>query len=422
MSSEHQGSWVILDHLRWLSASAVALSHVRNHLMVDFADIKDPSLFAKAFYFFTGYGHIAVVVFFVISGFLVGGNLLKTASSPQFYIEWSDFIVDRISRIFIVLWPALVLSALVLGFTELVAPSVPFAASVHWDSSWAEPIKSDLDATKWLYCALLINEIVGKTILLDNPLWSLSYEWAYYMLSLSLLLIFRRVYTKGSRIFIVYTCALLLLVALNKPIVLWGGVVWSAGLLARVVLNRGYIKGRLVFAGSLAIAVATLAVARVRPVDDLVVGVSVALLLAHSRWRTWGAARRLGHTLAGFSYSLYVTHCPFFALLMVSAQRIDLVQHRLSYSLASVTVAIGCWVLLMVLARSFAYLTEDRTATLRRWWRQSFPQAHKTMPPLATNCPDSGGIGQVARVSTCPILPLGDQYVPQVKATQQSED
>ena len=54
----------------------------------------------KAFYFLTGLGHQAVIIFFVLSGFFVGGSILKNLENFSFkryfttrltHFGWSSF-------------------------------------------------------------------------------------------------------------------------------------------------------------------------------------------------------------------------------------------------------------------------------------------------------------------------------------------
>ena len=69
----------------------------------------DPSLWYQAFAFFTGFAHQAVVVFFLLSGWLVGGTLLNKYRDKHSFISYG---IDRITRLWIVLIPAFVLTLL----------------------------------------------------------------------------------------------------------------------------------------------------------------------------------------------------------------------------------------------------------------------------------------------------------------------
>ena len=72
---------VHLDCLRGVAALLVCLEHLRAFLFVPFAQLKSLGVFTKGFYLVTGLGHQAVMIFFVLSGFLVGGSVI-TAFQP----------------------------------------------------------------------------------------------------------------------------------------------------------------------------------------------------------------------------------------------------------------------------------------------------------------------------------------------------
>ena len=63
-------------------------------------------------WFLTAYtfAHGAVVVFFVLSGFLVGGAVIERARAGKAYLR--TYLIDRTSRIYVVLLPTLALCAI----------------------------------------------------------------------------------------------------------------------------------------------------------------------------------------------------------------------------------------------------------------------------------------------------------------------
>jgi len=63
-----------LNFLRWISAFMVVIGHLKLFLFVNRSELYDKSLFSEIFYFFTGFGHQAVMIFFFVSGYLVGGG------------------------------------------------------------------------------------------------------------------------------------------------------------------------------------------------------------------------------------------------------------------------------------------------------------------------------------------------------------
>jgi peptidoglycan/LPS O-acetylase OafA/YrhL len=355
---------VVIDYLRWIAALAVVFGHVRNHLLVDYPTVIHPGLFTKAFYLLSGYGRPAVIIFFVISGFLVGGKLVQMAQAPDFSRHWPLFLVDRWSRIFIVMWPALILIGIVLSYIFVCAPMVPLATSNHWDAGWTQPLSSDLNIWRWLLNILLLNEIAGPTIFLDGPLWSLAFEWAYYMLALAVALLLRRVWSLGAAVFLAYASVLFILILNNAPEILTAGVSWIMGMMAKVASDRRLFNGRATWLGGIALVSAVLIYGRFHFIADNLYGIAVALAIAHSRWQT---AEQGGRRLANFSFSLYATHAPVVAFLLVFAQKQGFLLARISVGPAGVILTLGALFVSVAFARLFAFATEDQTNNLRRW-------------------------------------------------------
>ena len=90
----------------------MVLSHLRGFVFVDFHAVDHPGLVWSGFYFVTGFGHQAVMVFFVLSGFLVGGTVVSRVDAGQW--SWIDYAITRMTRLWIVLLPALLFDG-VLG-------------------------------------------------------------------------------------------------------------------------------------------------------------------------------------------------------------------------------------------------------------------------------------------------------------------
>ncbi|MGH6867944.1 MAG: acyltransferase family protein, partial [Methylocella sp.] len=110
--------WPFLDFLRATAALLVLFAHTRffYFLNIDFAD--QPNVFLRLFYFITALGHEAVVVFFVLSGFLIGGSLSDSMLRGDF--DLPRYLIARFVRIFIVYFPALVITQGVFFFGSLL--------------------------------------------------------------------------------------------------------------------------------------------------------------------------------------------------------------------------------------------------------------------------------------------------------------
>ena len=64
----------------------------------------------RVLYRLSNYGHSAVMIFFVLSGYLVGGSVLRATAAGRW--SWRDYLLARGVRLYVVLVPALVLTAL----------------------------------------------------------------------------------------------------------------------------------------------------------------------------------------------------------------------------------------------------------------------------------------------------------------------
>lgn len=116
----------------------------------------------------TSLGHEAVVIFFVLSGFVIA----YVADTRE--TDFRGFMVARGARIFSVAIPAIVLTALV----DAAGFHIHEAAYPEGARAW------DLPAIRVITSSLFLNEIwtVGIQLFTNVPYWSLNYEVWYYVL------------------------------------------------------------------------------------------------------------------------------------------------------------------------------------------------------------------------------------------------
>src|SRR5215813_13043084 len=99
-----------LDALRGIAAVGVCLSHLRDFFFQDYPQVPHHSVLLALTYVATGLGHQWVIVFFVLSGYLVGGSVLRSMSLDRW--SWRDYLLRRGTRLYAVLVPALALGGL----------------------------------------------------------------------------------------------------------------------------------------------------------------------------------------------------------------------------------------------------------------------------------------------------------------------
>lgn len=176
---QHATRYIWFDLIRGMSAVAVCASHLRPAIMVDYAQISTSSIPIKLFYLLSGFGHQAVVVFFVLSGFFVGGSVL----SKRIGFSWKNYGIARLTRLWVVLIPALLLTLGVnIILTHLAPEALDGAFRDIWNSgpSPDKPFSSGL--VTFLGNVFFLQTIIVPVFGVNAPLWSLAYEFWYYML------------------------------------------------------------------------------------------------------------------------------------------------------------------------------------------------------------------------------------------------
>lgn len=164
------------DIVRGVCALLVCAGHLRAVLVVEFSAIDQPSFWHQIFYALTGLGHQAVIVFFVLSGFFVGGAVLK----PGF--DGRRYAVARLARLWVVLLPCLLLTCWLDAVTRGLAPSILDGANqARWHSG-PEAGRYDAGASTFLGNALFLQTVAVPVYGSNSPLWSLACEFWYYVL------------------------------------------------------------------------------------------------------------------------------------------------------------------------------------------------------------------------------------------------
>jgi peptidoglycan/LPS O-acetylase OafA/YrhL len=171
-----------LNWSRWVAAWLVVAEHARSLVFVDYGDLQSPGLWAKGFYFLTGFGHEAVMVFFVISGYLVGGKVWSLYREGRF--GWRRYLADRASRLYAVLLVALLLGV-ILDWSGYLFFNKYGLYNHGYEGSIAVLGTAPIERMGWrdfLVNAFFLQTIAGPPFGSNGPLWSLAYEWWYYIL------------------------------------------------------------------------------------------------------------------------------------------------------------------------------------------------------------------------------------------------
>lgn len=327
-----------LDLIRFLAAFCVVTVHTRGEVLETYSLLEENSqnLFTQLFYFVNSWGGIGVLVFFVLSGFLVGGRTAERIlkGTADFY----QYAIDRSVRIGLPLVGSLILIIIVNSFLGM---------PINWLK-----IIGNLFSLQGIFCG-----DVGGVF------WTLSYEVWFYVLFASLILLLRGKYNYLSVIgLILFTMSLCAFVILDTYLlfVLLCGVMgyflaksdWKIskkGLfflafmffaLSSVTLISGpsrahsYILSRYINTDIMKILI------------GLVSMLFISGIIRIKPSGVFGTIEKYGTVLAKFSYSLYLTHW----------QVLKIINHFFGRSTNIDGIAIGKFVLSVFSCIIFAYL------------------------------------------------------------------
>ena len=347
-----------IDWLRFLAAFGVLIGHVRGSTWVEWSELAASSHrpFVFAAFALSRLGYEAVIVFFVLSGFLVGGKAIERVMKGIFDLQ--AFAIDRCTRIYVPLVPALLFG----WMAAIICGNRPKISDLAWNllgcQGWAAP------------------PFAGNA-----PLWSLSYEIWFYVLAGAVAGLYTLAATAKPWVFLIMTCALGVFVKLSAVLLFC----WSLGAMAYALIETinvrrmwlWWVAAIIVPTGLLLCQLATDSVSLKKTdlqawmpsqeIASLVLALGVSILvvcITQLRPRTSLTRKldQLGTRLAAFSYTLYLTHYPVM-LLWTHYHPV-----RLNTISATSLVFFTIQVVLCVLVALLMYqLFEARTTRMRRW-------------------------------------------------------
>lgn len=316
-----------LDLARWLAALLVVLDHFNNRFFLHLRSMApgQRSFPVRVWGFVCGFGHPAVLVFFVLSGFLVGGPLVRQINA-RCRVDYGKYLFDRWVRIYLVLLPALALGAVLDTIGRIYLADAPIYAHVDWATS--------LSIKTLIGVSLNLQGFFVPAFGTNGPLGTLANEVWYYLNFPLLLMPLDRTRSFAVR---------------------WGGFLLGAGLLT--VLGMRYpwhVSGLLVWCLGVAVAVAPQLPRRMSPTlmagsfvaitvlmrllvraeelhgillfcQEMIIGTAFALAVCAYRGSLRARSSFLGSPvhkqLAGMSFSVYVTHAVVLTLIAAFCEK-----------------------------------------------------------------------------------------------------
>lgn len=245
-----------LDGLRGLAAFMVLMGHARWLLWEGYSEgyLKHPQQYSftgKLFVYFLSmfrFGHQSVLFFFVLSGFVIHLKYARSLKNePQTFFDLPDYLLRRIRRIY----PPFIF---ILVFTWLL----DYLGSTLGYSIYSAATPNALINSNVCNNHSLVN-LAGNLFFLQNslvgiwgtngPLWSLKYEWWFYIVYPLLFLINRKsVYAGIATVvlvfiagFFVHAPALVFITSVGQYLLCW----WLGGMLADIHAGRLPVKHSL---------------------------------------------------------------------------------------------------------------------------------------------------------------------------------
>ena len=356
----------LLDFARWTAAFLVVIGHIRSFVFVSYQVEDKGGLCGKAFYFLTGFGHSAVMVFFVMSGFLVGGKILQRLTEGSF--SWKKYAVDRGSRLYAVYVLALILGGLLDNFGYLhlnryglYDKSFPGRIAVV-NFSFHENLTTKIFFGNLAMCQTVLVPVFGS----NGPLWSLANEFWYYLTGPLVL----GLGYKPSRRFLFCVIGILGGIVCFLPAeMLVYSLIWFMGAALYMLNNRAYCPIWMslpFFLGSLTLSRFTSLSAGFVP--DILIGISFCVLInSTAQNATRFAWHNISRKAADFSYSVYLCHFPFVVFAISAFYQITGfgIQERYDGRVGLLFVAI------LISSYIWSYLislvTERQTTRIREW-------------------------------------------------------
>ncbi len=307
------------------------------------------------------------MIFFVLSGLLVGGKVVRETDRNDW--SWKRYLIERCTRLLIVLWPALLLTFFFDTMGSLLFGTAGIYGGNHFGANTLpEHLQVVSSPGVYLSNAFFLQGILTPTAGTNTPLWSLSNEFWYYITFPAVYICLSQSIKPISRLYalVILTVAGIMIGAGQ----MFGGfTIWLMGVAAVFLARKSNFRSSGVAIFGLATLLGSLTLSRFNKAGyfgDYLVGISTAIwcfgILASPNGRR-PKGTKLFEFMSSFSYTLYLTHLPLVVFIRASIGDTSRWQPTIQ------NLSLG--VLLSFIAISWAYfvyrLTEIHTPTLRKY-------------------------------------------------------
>ncbi len=358
--------FVWLDWLRFGAAFMVLLVHARATSFVEYGALEanSKSKLAMIWFAFTRLGHEAVIVFFVLSGFLVGGKLIERVALQNF--NWRSYGIDRATRILVPIVPAVIFAALI-------------------DAFYGHPNTSlNIVGTLFLLQDIGVPGVLGMRTI--SQLWSLAYEVWFYILAGALAVAVIRRPTPSRAALAIIFISFAIFTRLSTVYLFCWAIGALAYLYPRQKSSRAEVASSIaiILIGLVMYEISTASTSRSvqlsgaiallgnKPVGELILSCGIALLVRNICTFVQSQGEMsflgdLGTRLAAFSYTLYLIHFPVLTAINNMGYK-----NQTSISSQSLMLFVARIPICLVVSYLFYWLFERNTPAVRSYLRNRF--------------------------------------------------
>lgn len=335
------------------------------------------ALLEKIARLFLGLGSSAVLIFFYLSGYLVGGKQIRKMIAGE--LIFKTYIFDRLTRLWIVILPAFLLTFAFNLFTCSNAKNSLYCTADPGLASHAEiPPLFSQELFDFISNVFFLQPFIGHPWGGNGPLWSISYEFWYYIVFFSLLMIINSFKLRQIRIVLIPHIFILFLASkiLNFDWFILG-IFWLSGACAAYFLSTDPFNiGAEVFRKTVPLKFTILMTFLIFPALIVlkilpnwisfpfsIIVLTFCISTTRSDDQSCLKQRLQKWIVKGseFSFSLYVVHFPLIALLSSQLTPVN----RWNMSAVRLLVLLGLTLSSVAAAYVFASVTEFKLTHFR---------------------------------------------------------
>lgn len=256
--------------------------------------------------------NIAVLIFFILSGFLITCSLVGKAKNDDY--QYFNYVVDRSARIYTTFFPALIF-VLCIDFLSIFLDGSEYG---YW---------SAFDVKTFVGNVFLLQDFPGLPVTSfgsARPFWTLAIEWWIYLFVGAVFF-----FTFKKKRFILLACVVIFSVVPLYNLLggrgnglfsywLFGSIIyflWRSRLIDR--LSTKVKVGLLVSVSSLAVLRVMDTLVEYEPVFAFLLAVNILLMIDLAPQLRWNRRFSFGaRFFAGYSYTLYLVHYSIYDFLV----------------------------------------------------------------------------------------------------------